>query len=179
MSLSKNLSTKQLLSAAKVKPHHWERVRNEHPSLAFLLESFSFLFLSTPTSGMRLIQYVWPKWKQSLPGLFLSLCLASNNISLLSSVLRSPHPSRKEAFDYKREHLEMDAHVWITIFINPTSGGRDCGLKQKAEHFTAAGSSNQERQRWERCPTAHNHIKWHIRSGENMLKISMRWVARF
>lgn len=90
-----------------------------------------------------------------------------------------PTPSHEEVFDYKREHLETDAHVWITIFINPSSGGRDCGLKQKAEHFTTAGGSNQERQRWEQCPTAHNHIKWHIRSGKNMLKISMRWVAHF
>lgn len=129
-------------------------------------EIFSFLSLSLLRSK-GCSWYDQPEQRQSLPGLFVSVSLTSDSSSLFLFWC-SPsflHPPSKERSITKGEHLEMDARVWITILINPTSAGRNGGLKQKAEHFTATGGSNQERQHWELCLTAHNHIKWHICSG--------------
>ncbi len=181
---SKTLSPKQLLSTTMWSYQRWNLfwdflVWNEHPSLAFWLQNH-FHFFPSLFSEVRDDQ---PEQRQSLPGLF---CISKPDIKqqlafpfLLCSPSFLPPPSKYCSIT-KGEHLEMDACVWITILINLTSAGRNGGLKQKAEHFTATGGSNQERQHWELCPTAHNHIKWahsfrgkHVENKHEMVRSSL------
>lgn len=184
---SKTLSPKQLLSTTMWSYQRQSLLRLPHMKWAsksgyLTTESFSFISLSLLWSK----GYSWydqPEQRQSLPGLF---CISKPDIKqklafpfLLCSMSFLPPPSNERSIT-KGEHLEMDACVWITILINPTSAGRNGGLKQKAEHFTATGGSNQERQHWELYPTAHNHIKWahsfrgkHVKNKHEMVRSSL------
>lgn len=90
--------------------------------------------------------------KQHLPPRFF-FCFFFSPLSIFLSV--SP---TEECSITKREHLEIDPRIGITISIIASSGDRAGALNKRQRHFTTGGA-NQERLRRVFCPTDHNHVK--------------------